>query len=177
MKRRNVVLIMIAVIALLTVAAVSVSAQDIDVENMDNAELTALLQAILQKLEADEASKPVSEESVEEPSAILTEGPVPAVFEIYINKKIIAEKLPDSMFVRKPTGGDNKSKPSPDEKDGGDYIYDGLYFDGRYIPEDQGISYSDGYQDGTEGFYDDGEGIQYYEPDFIDPGDSNYYQK
>ncbi len=65
MKKRNLVLIMIAVFALLPAAA-SVSAQDIDIENMDNAELTALLRAILQKLEtngADGASKPVSEGS------------------------------------------------------------------------------------------------------------------
>ena len=89
MKKRNFVLIMIAVIAFLTVAAASVTAQDIDVENMDNAELIALLQAILQKLEED-GSAEVPAEGLLQP-AVTGPGeepdPDPVRFEVYTNKK------------------------------------------------------------------------------------------
>ncbi len=69
------------------------------------------------------------------------------VFEIYANKKIIAEELPDYMFIRKPAAGEDENEPLPDEKNG-DYIYDGLEFDGSYILEDRGISYADSFDTG-----------------------------
>ena len=101
---------MIAVIAFLTVAAASVTAQDIDVENMDNSDLMALLQAILQKLEDDGSEVVPATGTAEEYS------PDPGRFEVYKNKKLTIEHLPEYMFIRKPADKSESDSSSHDDK-------------------------------------------------------------
>ena len=90
------------------------AAQDIDIENMDNAQLMQLLQAIMQKLEqteaADEAVTPV-------PEIVLTSEAAGKVFDIYENKKLILERMPDWYFYRAPeTVEEDDNPPETPEK-------------------------------------------------------------
>ena len=118
MKKYLFFLIVASIFTLSIVSSASVSAQDIDIENMDNAELLALLQAIMQKLEKDGSAEESVEESLQ-PAVIgpaEESAPNSARFEIYINKKLTIEKLPEYMFIRKPTGGDESDSSSHDDK-------------------------------------------------------------
>ena len=90
-------------------------AQDIDIENMDDAELLALLQTIMQKLEQGGSAEPAAEGPASASSAIPEAKPDLSGFEIYENKKLTIEKLPDYMFIQKPTGGDNESSQERDK--------------------------------------------------------------
>lgn len=125
MNQRNLFLILIAVFLLLFITAALVSAQDIDVDNMDNAELLALLQAILQKLEVDETE----EKTAEEPAPAAAPDSDPVGFETYENKKITVEPLPAYMFIQKPTGGskDDASDPYDRLRDLSRKAYDNDY--------------------------------------------------
>lgn len=118
MRKRTFFLIIISLLSMFTVSFASVSAQSIDVDSMDDAQLLALLQAILQKLEDDETDETPAAEPAETPEAILMEEPAqdPISFEIYENKKLTVEKLPDYMFIRRPTGGDD-TEPSMSERE------------------------------------------------------------
>ncbi len=95
---------MITVIVFLTAAAASVTAQDIDIENMDNAELMALLRAILQKLEEEGSVEMPAEGALQPAVTGPAEESVPESdrFEVYNNKKLTIERLPEYMFIRKP---------------------------------------------------------------------------
>lgn len=131
MNKRYFFLILIAVLSLLFIIAASVSAQDIDVNNMDNAELMALLQAILQKLETDDPQVITAEEPV--PAAVpgtpAEPDTDPVSFEIYENKKLTVEALPAYMFIQKPTGGskDDASEPYDRLRDLSRKAYDNDY--------------------------------------------------
>ena len=125
MKKRNILLILCVFLAILTVSAVSVSAQDIDVENMDKTELMQLLQAIMQKLEdgeTEEVPEPASIESTDpEPTALpeseITEAIAEAVnFHIYTNKKLTLERIPDDRFIQKDNGKKDPDKKTPHKK-------------------------------------------------------------
>ena len=99
------------------VSFASVSAQDIDVDNLDNEELLALVQAIMQKLE-NEGSAELTAEEPEQPAVTdfgEESGPDPVGFEIYKNKKIMVEALPAYMFIQKPSGKDKDDKGSEDK--------------------------------------------------------------
>ena len=113
MRKKDLFLIIISVLTLFVAPFVSVSAQEIDIENMDNAELLALLQAIMQKLEDDGSAESITEEPEPTASAIPTaeSDPDPVGFEIYETKKLTVEKLPDYMFIRKPNGSDDDLVP------------------------------------------------------------------
>ena len=112
---KTVFLKLLLILGLLMISAVSVSAQDIDVSTMDNAELLELLQAILNKLETEET------EGTAEPLPEGTAVPVISVarfsdgklFTIYENKKLILERIPDSYFVQKDNGGDGDKEEGP----------------------------------------------------------------
>ncbi|MBQ6508158.1 MAG: hypothetical protein IJI07_01670 [Flexilinea sp.] len=116
-------LIIFTVLLLLTASVASVFAQDIDLENMDNAQLTELLQQIMQKLEQKDLS---ADETDQETSPVGSVAAVPAadpeptpeavVFSIYENKKLMIEKLPEYMFIQ-PTQPPKPEKP--EKKDGG----------------------------------------------------------
>ena len=106
---------MLGILASLAVSFGSSYAQDIDISNMDNAQLMALLQAIMQKLEEETADKspdltivttvPATEdlpESVAETNR----------FRIYENKKLVVERIPDWYFIR----NDPKEEPPAEEK-------------------------------------------------------------
>ena len=122
MKKKSIIIIFILAITLLTVLPGSISAQDIDVESMDNAQLLRLLQVIMQQLEEGET------EETDEPLPAGTAVPVISVarfsdgklFTIYENKKLIIERIPDDLFIQKNDGnGDTDKKkdtgtPTPD---------------------------------------------------------------
>ena len=113
--RKRIFLIMLGILASLAVSFGSSYAQDIDISNMDNAQLMELLQAIMQKLEEESADKspdltivttvPAAEdlpESVAETNR----------FRIYENKKLVVERIPDWYFIR----NDPKEEPPAEEK-------------------------------------------------------------
>ena len=105
-----------------------------DVSQIDNNEqLLALMQAIMQKLEANEnggsAATPETESAVQELVVTLIPESIPESIieevqhEIYENKKLILERIPDDRFIQKPNGKHEKT-PVPGTKDKGDEIWD-----------------------------------------------------
>ena len=117
MKKINWFLIIISVLSLFVVSFISVSAQEINIDDMDDAELLALLQVIMEKLEKDVSAGQDAAESVVTDGTVSVAGidPDPIHFEIYENKKITVEPLPSYMFIRKPTGEDIESSPERDK--------------------------------------------------------------
>ena len=111
---------MVLVVLVFTIASVSAQ-EDIDVDSMDNEQLTTLLLQILNKLQQEEAPavetdpesvKPASEEATAVPAA--DPETIEEIFQItiYDNKKLIVEALPEYMFIQKPVGGsDGSSEP------------------------------------------------------------------
>ncbi len=106
---------MIGMLTSLAVSFGSSYAQDIDISNMDNAQLMALLQAIMQKFEEE-----TTDESPE--AAIVTTAPAAEDlpesvaeanrFRIYDNKKLVVERIPDWYFIR----NDPTEEPPAEEK-------------------------------------------------------------
>ena len=104
----------------------SVSAQEIDVDSMSNEQLIALLQTIMQKLQEEETEKPAETSEVpetpEKPAAeVVTETkPEEAAetepYQIYENKKMLREKLPDSYFVKPEKHSKDDDKPDKNKK-------------------------------------------------------------
>ena len=104
---------LILIMMLMMVFPGAVCAQDVDISDMDNAQLMQLLQAIMQKLEATETVVP---EELPDPS----ETPIPVIdsgtgrFSIWKNKKLMIEALPDYMFVPR-SQGETEDEPGPDK--------------------------------------------------------------
>ena len=114
MKKMSFSLILIVLFAMLTVFNDSSFAQDADISNMDNAQLLQLLQAIMQKLEENETDDPtvvLLPESTTEPVI------APARFQIYKNKKLILERIPDDRFIRKDSGQEEINDPEKKDKE------------------------------------------------------------
>ena len=121
MNKGKISLIIFAVLAVLTVFIFSASAQQIDVDSMDNEQLTTLLLQILDKLQQEEtpaADTAFEAKSSETPAPTATLAPVIETepetmsFSVYENKKLTAEALPAYMFIR-PT-----QPPKPERGDG-----------------------------------------------------------
>ena len=111
--RKRICLILIALLASLAVSVCSSFAQDIDISNMDNAQLMAMLQAIMQKL--DDSSQQAEGSGQE--SVIRIQDAEEAgvrIFNIYENKKLILERLPDYMFYQPPTEVPEEPQPEKD---------------------------------------------------------------
>ena len=127
MNNNRIVLILFTVMILLTGSVASVSAQQIDVENMDNAQLITLLQSIMKKLEQGE--EPAAETDPAEAPAAAATTPMPMTekgaelpeFMIYENKKMNVEALPAYMFIQ-PT---QPPKPERDHGKNGDKFTSG----------------------------------------------------
>ena len=118
--KKNIILILLAVLAMVTVSILSVSAQDIDVGSMDNEQLTELLMQILNRLQQEEepAAETDPEKEAPEVPAAATEGAADpeAIDEviqitIYDNKKLIIESLPAYMFIQPTTPPEPEPKP------------------------------------------------------------------
>ena len=123
MKRISILFFLSAVMFLLSF--IGVSAQQIDVDSMDNEQLTALLLQILDKLQQEEtpAADTASEaKSSETPVPTATLAPVIETepetmsFSVYENKKLTVEALPADMFIQ-PT---QPPKPERDHGRNGD---------------------------------------------------------
>ena len=114
MKRRNVLVILLAALMICIVFFGNVSAQDIDIENMDNAQLLTLLQAIMQKLEAEETEEPdkTFPDDAEMPVISVARFSDGKLFKIFENKKLIIEAIPGYMFYQQP-----EDTPEPEKKD------------------------------------------------------------
>ena len=121
MRKKSALLILFIILFMLTVTFSSSSAQDIDLSNMDNAQLMALLQAIMEKLE-DSGSGIQDPEQLSAGSGQQTEegGNQEAgerKFQIYENKKLILERMPDFMFIQNMPETEepdkDKGKPTP----------------------------------------------------------------
>ena len=100
MKKKGLLLIILVLLeSSLFLFSGGVSAQDINVDSMSNEQLMLLLQAIMQKLEqteaADEAVTPV-------PEIVSTPEAAGKIFNIYENKKLILERMPDWYFYQAP---------------------------------------------------------------------------
>ena len=123
-SKHHVILILLAILAMLAVSF-GASAQDIDVDSMSNEQLMGLLQMIMQKLHDDETAKPAETPEVpeipeEQAAEAVTETKPedtaePESYQIYENKKMLREKLPDSYFV-KPEKHSDDDKPDKNKK-------------------------------------------------------------
>ena len=85
---------------------------------MDNAQLMALLQAIMQKLEEETADK--SQEApivTTTPAAEDTPGSIAEAdsFRIYENKKLVVARIPDWFFIRNDHAEEPQDKEDPTE--------------------------------------------------------------
>ncbi len=97
-------------------SVISASAQEIDVDSMDNEQLTALLLQIMDKLQQQDGPE---KEVQETPEPAVTEVPsaeperIEEVIQItvYENKKLIVESLPAYMFIQ-PTQPPEPDSPS-----------------------------------------------------------------
>ena len=111
MRNKRVFLIISCVFMVLISSIASVSAQEIDVESMDNAQLTNLLLQILNNLQQEDDTEA-------ETQAVPVPAADPEVIEevihitIYENKKLTVEALPGYMFIQ-PTK-EPGPKPGPD---------------------------------------------------------------
>ncbi len=103
--KKSAFLILFSVLVMLSFSIISVSAQEINVDNLDNEQLTALLLQILGKLQQEE--EPEAEPQM---TPAPTATPVPAAepetieevirITIYDNKKLMIEALPGYMFIQ-----------------------------------------------------------------------------
>ena len=143
MKKRTMIFLLAVILAMLAVSFAAVSAQDFDLDNMDDEQLMLLMQAISQKLQKNEESAEEGSDTVtNEPSAAdqakdaedtdqktlqssdlsgesekqLTRAIEAKKYQIYENKKLIIGRMPDSMFVPKRTGGGGgEEEPVPED--------------------------------------------------------------
>lgn len=113
MKGKGFILVLLMVLMAIAFSILTVSAQDVDVENMDNEQLTALLLQILEILqqEEDPAVEAVSPET--SAKAVGDSETIEEVIQItiYDNKKLTVEALPAYMFIQ-PT---KEPKPESEE--------------------------------------------------------------
>ena len=126
MNKKSRFLILFTVLAMLSFIIASVSAQEIDVDSMDNEQLTALLMQILDKLQQQEGPEKevqvtpelaVTEVSSAEPERIEEVLQIT----VYDNKKLIVESLPAYMFIQptQPPSPQENKKPDSPSKTGG----------------------------------------------------------
>ena len=119
MRNRRFFLVLSAVLAMFAFLFVSASAQDIDIEGMDNEQLTALLMQILTKLQQEEEPETEISETPAPTAAPVRAADPEAIEEviqitIYENKKLIVEALPGYMFIQptqEPIPDSNGSQP------------------------------------------------------------------
>lgn len=129
MNKNSFFIILMTVLAVFLFAFGSVSAQDVDLDNLSNEQLMMLLQSIMQKLEADTNAEPSEQaaeteseaaetQTAEEPIPEPTEMTKPAAekkqFQIYENKKLVIGRMPDSWFIRKPVQGSDEDDSDDD---------------------------------------------------------------
>lgn len=137
MRKKGAYLILSLAAALFMLFCFSASAQDVDIDNMTNEQLTQLLQAIMQKLETNNAASPAevpsvtvqeNTESVPTPETAETSGQSTEKrqFQIYENKKLVIGRMPDSYFIRINEGDGSENNENIDggygwEDDDGGY--------------------------------------------------------
>ena len=123
MKRISILLFMSTVMFMLSF--ICVSAQQIDVDNMNNEQLTTLLLQILDKLQQEEtpaADTAFNEKSPDTPvptaalTPVIESEPEAMIFSVYEDKKLTVEALPAYMFIQ-PT---QPPKPERDHGRNGD---------------------------------------------------------
>lgn len=125
MRNRSICLILFLSFTILVSSIASVSAQQIDVDNMNNEQLTALLLQILDKLQQEEtpaADTAFNEKSPDTPvptaalTPVIESEPEAMIFSVYEDKKLTVEALPAYMFIQ-PT---QPPKPERDHGRNGD---------------------------------------------------------
>jgi len=124
MRKTTLILILFMAAAVLTAFAGPVSAQDVDLSGMDDAQLMKLLWDVMQKLQEEDAPEapadgvPEEAPAEETPVPVIEETPVPTPekFLVYENKKLTMEKLPDRYFVEKEAKPEKKEKHNPGKK-------------------------------------------------------------
>ena len=119
MKKRIIFVVISTVLVICALHSGIVSAQDIDIESMDNAQLLQLLQVIMQKLESDGSEETEEPLPAETPAAEVGVAMIPGgkLFSIYENKKLMIEAIPGYMFIQKP--GEETPEPKDKNKDSG----------------------------------------------------------
>ena len=126
MKKSRLFLLIFMLLSLSVVLSGPAAAQDIDVDSMTNKELLSLVEAIMQKLDQDNAAE------TEEPAA--AETPVPTAmpeertFSVYDNKKLIIGHMPESWFYLNEPGEEEDDGGSNRGYDGGHHNYGGYDF-------------------------------------------------
>ena len=137
MKDKSLFLILLAALAILMISVSSSFSQDIDISNMDNAQLMTLLQVIMQKLGNDPegGSRNVESDQLKIENEELKIGKADdRTFRIYENKKLILERMPEYYFIQPQIideGDDGTFDPGPsdpgkkkDDIDCGDICHD-----------------------------------------------------
>ena len=129
MKKTRLSLILLGVLVSFVILVGTSAAQDIDVDAMSNEDLMVLLQSIMNKLEQnmaaeagekDPASADASGKSSGNVSSPAQETePESESFAVYENKKLVIERLPDYLFIKKPNG---RSSGGSDEGGSNDTI-------------------------------------------------------
>lgn len=143
-KHRIIIKRFVVILSLLITSAffvMSVSAQDFNLDNMDDEQLMLLMEAISQKLQKNGASAeegsdlaanepsdadqakdaedpdqealPSRSETSGESGKQVTRAIEAKKYQIYENKKLVIGRMPDSMFVQKQTGG-GEEEPEPE---------------------------------------------------------------
>ena len=121
MGRKGLLIVLSVILVMTAIFVSSVSAQDVDISNMDNAQLMQLLQAIMLKLGSpdDPAAQTVGTEEISEPEGtpVPDEYPEKSAFSIWKNKKLMIEALPDYMFIQKiQNESENEQEPGKNQK-------------------------------------------------------------
>ena len=106
MPKHRALLILAVILSVFGIFVCAASAQEINVDEMDSAQLLMLLQNIMQKLEQEEQAPAAT--AIPEPAGART-------FQVYLNKKLIIEALPSYYFVRPTDVPEEPGEPVPTE--------------------------------------------------------------
>ena len=116
MKKRQLLLVLTAAAVLIFTVCAAVSAQDTDVENMDNEQLMLLLDQIMKRLNSGNEGAGI-EQTPQPGTRAPTPEPTPTeelpVIRIYENKKLIVGQMPEAYFYRPPVSNDGGEDESP----------------------------------------------------------------
>ena len=110
MKKKLLIPVIIAILSLFIFSAGTISAQSVNIDDMNNEQLMQLLLQIMNRLESGEPAETPEPAAAMVPT--LTPTYEPTAFSIYEIKKLIIEALPGYMFIQ-PEGPSDPETPAP----------------------------------------------------------------
>ena len=129
MNKRTFYLICILAFTVFMSSVASVFGQEIDVNSMDNEQLTAVLLEVLSKLQQQDDTATETDQEMMDPvttavpstlAPVVDPGPIEEIIQIkiYENKKLIIEALPGYLFIQ-PTKESRITEQDPQDPDTG----------------------------------------------------------